>query len=497
MIKRLEALVAVAVLGMAVGCGGAVPVAKDATGDTVKDSGGAAVSAAAANKFKSALDAMTQHDTANDWSDATCTATAQMFLDAAKEQTDKQFGEAIYDAGIANQRCHKDADAKKLFQQVLDKDPKFHRARMQLAMYAFAESGEKNVDQAIAEMHRAAIEDAQFKNVEALVDLGLLYLKRNNNSPDNDGANDLARAKKYIQSAMAVDDGYMPAFNELALVYFEAARQKAGRDTKRKVSTSASKEKRVDSQALELAALVCSQAVRKNPNYAPIHNTAGMIQVELRNLNSAVGEFNNARKIDPAFYEAQMNYAAVNLQFRGFQQADEAYRAALKLRPDDYDAHLGLALALRGQIDDSNFDKMVKDSGEQLELAKKAAPDRPEAYYNQAILTQEYSAKSGGKAPETELNAAKALFNQFIQKAGSAPEYAETAKRAKERMTEIDQIIVFNQQTVAQQKASEADAKQKEAEAEAKSGTDEGATPPAAGGDKPAPDAPAPPAPSP
>ena len=34
-------------------------------------------------------------------------------------------------------------------------------------------------------------------------------------------------------------------------------------------------------QQLELAALVCSQAIRKNPNYAAIHNTAGLIQVEL------------------------------------------------------------------------------------------------------------------------------------------------------------------------------------------------------------------------
>jgi tetratricopeptide (TPR) repeat protein len=219
-------------------------------------------------------------------------------------------------------------------------------------------------------------------------------------------------------------------------------------------------------------------------------------------LNSAVAEFNTARQIDPTFYEAQMNYAAVNLQFRGFQQAEEAYRAALKMRPNDYDAHLGLALALRGQIDDSNFDKMVKDSGAELDAAKKVAPERPEAYYNQAILTQEYSAKAGGKAPETELLNAKSLFQQFIDKAGSAPEYADTVKRAKERMGEIAQIIEFNKQTVAQQKAAEADQRQKEAEAEAKSG-EEGAEKPAEGaaatdkdkGATPAP--PAPPAPPP
>jgi tetratricopeptide (TPR) repeat protein len=224
---------------------------------------------------------------------------------------------------------------------------------------------------------------------------------------------------------------------------------------------------------MELAALVCSQAIRKSSTYAPIYNTAGMIQVELGNLNAAVQAFNTARKLDPDFYEAQMNFAAVNLQFRGFAQAEEAYRAAIKMRPQDFDAHLGLALALRGQIDDSNFDQMVGSASSELDAAKKIAPDRAETYYNEAILTQEYKAKSGGKAAEGALTAAKGLFGQFIQKAGSTTEFADAVKRAKERITEIDQIIEFNKQTEAERKAAEADAKQRAAEAEAKG--DEGA----------------------
>src|SRR5262249_42423111 len=160
-----------------------------------------------------------------------------------------------------------------------------------VALYNLAESGDRNVDQAIGELRQAAVVDAQFKNVEALVQLGMLYLKRKNTTADNDGPNDLARAKKFAQSALAVDDTYMPAYNFLALVYFDAAKKKAGRDLTRRVATNIGREKKVDAQALELAALVCSQAVRKNANYAPIHNTAGMIQVELGNLNGAVSEF--------------------------------------------------------------------------------------------------------------------------------------------------------------------------------------------------------------
>jgi tetratricopeptide (TPR) repeat protein len=467
--STLAAMAAVLGLG-AMGCS-SEPEAK------VPGAGGAAhvVSAAAANKFNEGLAQLAAHDKANDWSDATCTATAQLFLDAAKEQGDKPFNEAVYDAGISYQRCKKSAEAKAQFKAILDRTPTFHRARMQLALYAFAESGEKNYDQAISEMRQAAITDAQFKNVEALVDLGMLYIKRNNKQPDNEGATDLLRAKKYIQSALAVDDGFMPAFNQLAILYLEAAKQGVGRSNATRVRTNAAKERKADTQALELAALVCSQAIRKNPKYAPIHNTAGMIQVELGNLNGAVGEFDTARKIDPTFYEAQMNYAAVNMQFRGFAQAEDAYRAALRMRPTDYDAHLGLALALRGEINDSNFDKNVPAASAELAAAKQASPDRAETYYNEAILTQEYKAKAGGPSAEAELNNAKNLFSTFITKAGSTPEYADAVKRSRERMTEIDQIIKFNHETKAQQDAAKADAKNQAAEAEVKTDEEPGA----------------------
>ncbi len=331
----------------AVGCGGGNASTKvKAAG--ASENKGPQISQVAANKFKSGLEALVQHDKAGDWNDATCTSVAQMFLDAAKEQGDKQFNEALYDAALANQRCKKVDAAKALFKQILDNDPKFHRAKVQLALYAFAESGDKDIDTAINTIREAAVVDAQFKNVEALVDLGMLYIKRNNKLEDQDGKNDLARAKRFIQSALALDDGYMPAFNQLAILYLETAKQAAGRDTRSRVRASGVKEKKIDTQALELAALVCSQAIKKNPRYASIHNTAGMIQVELGNLNGAVSEFNNARTLDPSFYEAQMNYAAVNLSFRGFDQAEGAYRKAIELRPNDYDAHLGLALALRG-----------------------------------------------------------------------------------------------------------------------------------------------------
>jgi tetratricopeptide (TPR) repeat protein len=210
---------------------------------------------------------------------------------------------------------------------------------------------------------------------------------------------------------------------------------------------------------------VCSQALRKNPNYAPVHNTSGLISAELGDLSAAAAAFGLARKFDPKFFEAHMNYAAVNLSFRGFQQAEASYRAALTLRPNDYDANLGLALAVRGLINDSNFDKNVTESQKLLEKAKSISPNRPETYYNEAILVQEFRARAGGPKAEPILAKAKGLFDQFVSKAGGKDEYAAAVKRAKERMEEIDQVIEFNKQTREEQARMDADRKRREAEA--------------------------------
>lgn len=140
-------------------------------------------------------------------------------------------------------------------------------------------------------------------------------------------------SKRNLQRALAIDDAYMPALNQLALFYFQQAKKRVGAVTSsqkgtrgRAIATNAAIGKRANVQQLELAALVCSQAIRKNPSYAPIHNTAGLIQTELGQVNSAVREFQTAAQLDPKFFEAQMNFAAVNLSFRGVRSGSGCLR---------------------------------------------------------------------------------------------------------------------------------------------------------------------------
>jgi len=500
-------LTAVVVVGCAgVGCGGA------GEGESAKHPkseaaglGSAPVVRKAVDRFNAALEAFNAHDKANDWNEAACSDAAKQFEDAADSNASGRFPEAKYDAGLAYQRCGNDKEAKAHFQQALADEPKFHHARAQLALYQFKADG--NVDAAIGALEQA-VTDANFQNVPALVDLAMFQMQRDG---DSVGANchtksggkdvdlqDFDCAKLNLQRALAIDDGYMPAFNQLALYYFGSAKKKAsggGRKFGRTIATNAALAKRGDVQQLELASLVCSQAVRKNASYAPIHNTSGLILNELGQVNTAVKEFQSAAQLDPLFFEALMNLAAINLSFRGFDKAEAAYRKALEMHPNDYDAHLGLALALRGQIDDVNYDREVTGVQAEIDACKKIDPARPDALFNEGILTQEYKAKGAGSTDKAiaVYQQAKQIFQSFIDKAAGRAEYDGAVKKSKERVQDIDDTITFlqagpaNPPPGAPPEASDAGAAATPSSSAA-APSSSGAAPPATSASAPAPD---------
>ena len=504
---RGKSLLAVGALIVAVGCGGGAgtttPEAKAPSHPSGKQSAtGTAVSKEAADKFEAALQEFSDVDSKGQWDDATCKNVAQAFKSAADEQksaTNQTLAEAKYNAGLAYQRCGMDKDARAAFEQAVSANSKFHRARVQLALYDYQRSN--NLDSTIGTLEQI-IHDAQFQNVEALVAVATLQMERGSDQSNSDGKDDLDRAKKNLQRALAIDDSYMPAFNQLALYYLEQAKAKAEEGGKRKgkrrgMVASSSKAVKVNEQMLDLAALVASQAQRKNPKYAALHNTSGLIQVELRNFNGAVKSFAAARQLDPDFFEAHMNYAAVNLSFRGFEQAETAYREALRLRPNEFEAHLGLALAIRGQITPGNRDQKLPEAEKQLAEAKKISTGRAETYYNEAILTQEFKAKAQPDEDKSIAMMKTAIhqYEDFIGKAGGEGGYGDAVKRSKERIQDMRDTIKFledgkksrDDQVKADKKAKEdaeraAKAAKEEADRAAKAAKD--APPPPAAGDK-------------
>ena len=270
---RLSNIAVTGLLAFIVGCGGSVTVGADGKlppgqGSGKKAAGGVEVSKEAARDFEQALKVFEQHDKAFDWDEGKCKSVAGMFQKAGETQksaTAKSLPSAHYNAGLSFQRCGLDADARKEFQAALDAFAGFHRASAQLALYAYKEH--KDIDKAIGQLWQI-VQDAKFQNVEALVSVAALQMERGNDSSDSDGSNDLARALKNIQRALAIDDGYMPAFNQLAIYYMELAKKKArgGRGRRRGgLVVAGSEAVQGNRQMLDLASLVASQAVRKNP----------------------------------------------------------------------------------------------------------------------------------------------------------------------------------------------------------------------------------------
>jgi tetratricopeptide (TPR) repeat protein len=390
--------------------------------------------------FDAALASLVAHDRANDWTPSACASVAHAFDQAARLVPRARASKATYDAGLAYQRCGDTREAESRFRAALDVEPGLYFARAQVALYAFEK--DRDVDAAIRAIEQA-VADSKFQNAAALVDLA--SFQRLRGGPNGGAAcverrdgkevalDDYDCAHLNLRRALAIDDAYMPALNQLALHHLAAAKRHAHGP-------------HANAQELELAALVCSQAIRKNDAYAPIHNTAGLVFVELGQTNNAAREFERATVVDPRLFEAHMNLAAVNLAFRGFERAESAYRRAIELYPNDYDAHLGLALALRGPIGTGGADDNVRIARIEAELAtcKRLDPRRPDALFNEGILVQYEAARTTDEKKQAEkFKAARAIFVSFIDSAKGKASYDGALQKAKDRIEDIDRTLIF------------------------------------------------------
>jgi Tfp pilus assembly protein PilF len=81
---------------------------------------------------------------------------------------------------------------------------------------------------------------------------------------------------------------------------------------------------------------------------AVVYNTLGMISLSKKSYTEAIKNFGNAVKYDPTLYESRLNLAALSLKFRNYDIAEQNLRAVLQAQPKNYEAVIGLGVALRG-----------------------------------------------------------------------------------------------------------------------------------------------------
>jgi hypothetical protein len=150
------------------------------------------------------------------------------------------------------------------------------------------------------------------------------------------------------------------------------------------------------------------------------------------------------------------------------------------LKPKEFEAHLGLALAIRGQITFANKSKLLPLAEKSLAEAKTIAPDRAETYYNEAILTQEFKAKGiddEAKAIVAMENAIR-QYEDFVGKASGDDAFAAAVKRSNDRIQDLRDTIKFLREGAEARKAAEAAPPPPPPAAEGGDKPADGATPP-------------------
>jgi tetratricopeptide (TPR) repeat protein len=386
-----------AIVAALTGCGGAAVTATSGSGDTTaapdapRTSTGEVVSAEAQNYWRDGLAAFTQAETAG-WNDNTCGNVTEFFDDAAEAQGGR-FAEALYMAGLTRSRCNDRTKALEYYNRALSANTKFCKARVMIGLDQVAQNQSAAAMQTFS---RAVADDAQC--TEGYVNLAALQRESGQAALVRDALNNLRRA-------LAIDAQYLPAFNEMALLYIQ--------ESDRNPSEAG--------QRLDLAAVVCRQAQQINREYGPIYNTWGLIYVKKNNIIEAVRMFERAANLDAKNFEAWMNFGSMVIGFRGYEDAKRAFERAVELNPRSYDAHLGLGAALRGL---NQFDAAVAEYNK----AKEIDGTRPEAFFNLALISHNYR---GGS--EEVLNEAKAQYEAFVAKAGTNPRFADTVTSVTRR----------------------------------------------------------------
>lgn len=347
-----------------------------------KSSGAQTVTVEGHNRWKEAQAAY-KSAAQQGWNDARCDEVSARFEKAAETQA--RFPEALYMAGVAQNQCGHKQKATGYFRDALRQNPKFCKARVAVAL----DEIQRNTQSGLSELESTVRDDPQC--TEGYVNLAILQRKKG----------DLKGALNNLRRGLAIDAQYLPAFNEMALLYLQQAQD--------------------NKKMLDLAEVVCSQAQKIDANFAAIYNTWGLIDLRRKEIIGAAAKFQRALQLEPKMFEAYMNFGQVTLGFRGYEDSRAAFSKALELQPKSFDATVGLGVAYRGLLQPDKAEEFYNK-------AKDLDPSRPEPYYNLGILYQDF--KDG---TVDQVKKARSLYEQFLARAGGGDRYKQMVDDVKRR----------------------------------------------------------------
>jgi cytochrome c-type biogenesis protein CcmH/NrfG len=141
-----------------------------------------------------------------------------------------------------------------------------------------------------------------------------------------------------------------------------------------------------------------------NPNSAVAHRATGLLDLANGDDAAAFAEFRKAAQADPHDTTSRLNMGVVLLRAGAYAKAAEQYRETLRLSPDDSEAQVGLAAALRGEADAQHPQKL-EEARAALEKVLAQDPHDTSALFNLGVLYADFMRRPADAAP---------LFKRFL-----------------------------------------------------------------------------------
>jgi tetratricopeptide (TPR) repeat protein len=122
------------------------------------------------------------------------------------------------------------------------------------------------------------------------------------------------------------------------------------------------------------------RAIAVDPKYAPALSALGRLQFTQGKFTEAEATFKKAMSLDPASPSLRIDLAENYLNgLKRYDAAADAYRAAIKLKPDHAGAHMGLAAALAQQGN-------IAGAAGEYRIAAKYDPDSPLPWHRLGLM---------------------------------------------------------------------------------------------------------------
>ena len=344
------------------------------------------------------------------WNGSRCEESAEKFTSAGKGKR----ADAFFNAGVSYQKCGKMADAERHYKQALSLDASYAPAIGALGDLAFR-AGRR--DEAVQLWKQAIDKDVRLEVTAARVNLAALaYEQIRATSVAATRAQLEKDAIGHLQRTLAIDNDNIVAYTLMALIYMEGSERNRNR--------------------LDVAELLISEGKKRNDRYAPLWNASGILKMKRGNVAKALEDFRQAVQLDPKLAEARMNVGQIVLSSRNYDDAESQFREVLAMERNNYEALIGLGIALRGQATvaraagkTGDFDSKIKEAEDTYNKAIAVDKNRPDAYYNLGLLYKDYRTNSEDQSKNiAQYRRAKQYFQDYLARVDKSDEKRDDAQ---------------------------------------------------------------------